>query len=332
VPPLSVFTSARAALEGTRGTDLTPTRLIYGEEITHSQEIATIRPTERRASYNPVYSAAAGPERNNLHISGRMSFTDLIWYGNLFFKGVATGTGAGADKTWTFLPTANADDVKTATVQLGDAVAIGASTPGVKLNYCFGQTFNLHWEKNDDGAVTFAADFLAAKAASQITAFTGSLTDRVTVPASANGTTAYIDTTTIGSTADTSVIAVDFNLDLAPVPLYTLDGTTAAKDIYRPDFRRWTATITRQYTTKTEWDKYVDKGIRKVRIKTVGGTIPTTANPYSLQLDLYGAYTNRESAEVDGIVTEVLTLEQVYDTTATADHSLTVVNDVASIT
>lgn len=330
MPPLSVFTSARAALESARGTDLTPTRLIYGEEFVHGQEIQTIRPSEKRASYNPVYSSTPGPERNTLRITGRMSYDDMIWYGNLFFKAVASGSGAGGDKTWTFLPTANADDVKTATVQLGDAVAIGATTPGVKLNYVFGQTLNLHWEKNDDGALTFAADFLAAKAASQITAFTGTLSDRTVIPASCNNTTVYIDTTTIGNTADTNVIAVDFNLDLGPVPLYTLDGTTAAKDIYRPDWRRWSATITRQYSNDTEWDKYVDKTIRKVRIKTLGAVLG--ASNYEIRLDLYGSYTNREWSEVDGIITEVLTLEQLYDATATADHILTVVNATAAIT
>src|SRR5262245_61234971 len=116
---LEVFTSARAALETTRGTDLTPTRLIYGESFVHEQTVETIRPTEKRNSYEPVFSASAGPERNTLQINGRVSYDDLIWYGNLFFKAVASGTGAGADKTWNFSPTNTSDDVKTATVQLG---------------------------------------------------------------------------------------------------------------------------------------------------------------------------------------------------------------------
>jgi hypothetical protein len=326
---LQVFTSARAALEVTRGTDLTPTRLIYGETFTHGQTVATIRPTEHRASYNPVYSAAAGPEKNTFGMEGRVSYDDLIWLANLYFKGVASGTGAGSDKTWTFLPTAAADDVKTATIQLGDAANIGASTPGVKLNYVFGNTLNLHFEKNDDGAATFKADFLAAKAATQITAFTGALSDRTTIPASCNNTGVFIDTTTIGTTPDTAVISVDFNLALAPVPLYTLDTTTAANGIFRPDFRRWSATIVRQYVNDTEWDKYVDKTVRKIRVRTTGPVLG--GSNYKIDLDLYGAYTNREWTDVDGIITETLTLEQVYDTTATADHQLVVVNASSTI-
>lgn len=326
---LKVFTSARAALESTRGTDLTPTRLIYAENFVHGQEVATIRPTELRNSYNPVYSASAGPERNTLQMTGRMSYDDMIWFGNLFFKAVSSGTGGGADKTWTFLPTATSDDVKTATVQLGYTDTL-ATAPGVKLNYVFGQTLNLHWEKNDDGALTFDANFLSAKAATQITAFTGSLSDRTVTLASCNNTSVYIDTATIGTTADSTVIAVDWTLNLAPVPLYTLDGTTAAKDVLRPNHRTWTAQITRQYTNDTYWDDFIDKTTQKVRIRTLGPVLGSSN--YKIDLDLYGTFTGREWAEVDGIVTEVLTLEQIYDATATADHQLVVVNASASIT
>jgi len=88
--PLSVFTSARAALEATRGLDLTPTRIIYAEEFTHGQTVQTIRPSERRGSYNPVYSSVAGPETNTLSMSGRASYDDMAWLGNLFFKAVAS--------------------------------------------------------------------------------------------------------------------------------------------------------------------------------------------------------------------------------------------------
>jgi hypothetical protein len=327
---LQVFTSARAALETVRGTSLTPTRLIYGEEFAIEQTVETIRPTELRASYNPVYSASAGPERNAFRMSGRMSYDDLIWHASLFFKGGVSPTGAGADRTWTFLPTAASDDLKTATVQLGYVDTIGASAPGVEVNYVFGDTFNLHFEKNNDGALTFASTFLAAKASTQISAFTGALSDRAVVLASCNNTTAFIDTTTIGTTGDANVISLDFNLSQSPVPLYTLDGTTAARAVYRPTHRRWSSTIVRQFANDTEWDKYVDKTPRKVRLRTTGPVLG--GSNYKIDLDLYGVYTNRTWTDVDGIITETLTLEQIYDATATADHQLVVVNAATAIT
>lgn len=327
--PLKVFTSARAALETTRGTDLTPTRLIYGEAFELDHTVATIRPDELRNSYEPVFSAAAGPERSTVTMTGRVSYDDLIWHANMFYKAVASGTGAGADKTWTFTPSNSTDDVKSHTLQLGDSAAI-ATSPGIKLNYGMGDEFNIHYEKNDDGAATFSARYMYAKALTQITSFTGALSDRTVTLASCNNTLVKIDTTTIGTTTDTAVVAVDFTLNLSPTPFYALDNTVAAQAVYRPNWRRWKAEITRQYSTATEFSAYQAKTVRKVRVLTTGPALG--GSNYSITQDMYGVYTDRKYAEVDGIVTEVLTLEPVFDTTTSTSTSLVVVNATASIT
>ena len=327
---LIVFTSARAALESVRGTNLTPTRLIYAEEFAHEQDVATVKPDERRNSYNPNYSASAGPERNAVLARGRLSFDDAIWWANLFFRGVASGTGAGADKTWTFLPQATTDDVKTATVQLGYADTI-ATAPGIELGYCMGDTLTLHFEKNDDGAVTFDARLISPEAASQITAFTGALSDRTVVAASTNGTTIFADqASAIGTTTDTGFVSLDFRLNLGPVPLYTLNGSNAATNAYRPNWRRWEATLVRQFTSDLYWDDYSDKTVQKIRCRTLGPVLG--GSNYKIDLDLYGVITSRRNADIEGIITEELTLGQIYDTTATADHRLEVVNATAAIT
>ncbi len=323
--PTTVFTSARAALESTRGTDLTPTRIIYAEQFSLEHTVATIRPEEQRASYEGFYAASAGPERSVVTMAGRASYEDLIWHANMFYKALAApSSGTPPNALWTFLPTNTSDDVKTHTLQLGDSQALGTSA-AVKLNYGMGQTLNLHYEKNDDGALTFNATYLYAKALTQITAFTGSLSDRTTTPISCNNTVVKIDTATIGTTTDTAVTAVDFTLDLQPVPFYALDGTLAAQATYRPYHRTWKAEITRQYSNATEFTAYVAKTVRKIRVLTTNST-------NIVQQDMYGVWTDRKYSEVDGIVTEVLTLEPVYDVTSSSSTSLSVTNNVASIT
>jgi len=323
--PLSVFTSGRAALEATRGTAITPTRIIYAESFELEHNVATIRADEHRASYEPVYSAAAGPELSRVTMTGRVTFEDIIWHANHFYKALAAASsGAPPSAVWLFTPTNTSDDVKTHCLQLGDTSAIGTS-PGVSLAYGMGDELNIHYEKNDDGAATFSAKYLYAKAMTQITAFTGALSDRVTVPVSCNNTVVKIDTTTIGTTADNAVTAVDFTLNLGPVPFYALDGTIAAQAVYRPDYRRWKCEITRQYSNATELTAYVAKTVRKVRVLT-------TASTNILQQDMYGVWTDRKYAEVDGIVTEVLTLEPVFDTATSTSTSMTVTGTVATIT
>jgi hypothetical protein len=74
----------------------------------------------------------------------------------------------------------------------------------------------------------------------------------------------------------------------------------------------------------------VAKTPRKIRIKGTGPTLGGSA--YSAQLDVYGITDGYEKADVDGIGIERLTLLPQYDTTATTDFSLTVVNATASIT
>jgi len=322
--PMTVFTSARAALESARGTDLTPTRLIYAESFELEHTVATIRPEELRASYEGFFQAAAGPEMSRVTMTGRVSYDDLPWHLNMFYKAILTPSGANP-YVYTFLPTNTSDDVKTHTLQLGDSAAL-ATSPAVKLNYGMGDELNIHYEKNDDGAITFSAKYLYAKALTQITAFTGSLTDRTTTPASANNTVVKIDSTTIGTTSDPAVTAVDFTLNLNPVPFYALDNTLAAQAVYRPQHRTWKAEITRQYSNATEFTAYVAKTVRKIRVLT------TTGANAIIQHDLYGVWTDRKYSEVDGIVTEVLTLEPIYDTASTSSTNIVVTNTIAALT
>jgi len=67
-----------------------------------------------------------------------------------------------------------------------------------------------------------------------------------------------------------------------------------------------------------------------VRVLTTGPVLGTST--YLVQQDMYGVYTARDWAEVNGIVTEVLTLEPVFDTTSSTSTSMSVTANVAAIT
>lgn len=311
---LQVFTQARGGLEATPGTPVTPTRILYAEQFTHEQTISTVRPETLRNNYEGFFSASTGVETNTYTEQGRMSFDDWIWYCNQFVAPLGTASGtAGAAYTFTFTPSGTADNVKRATIQLGFADTI-ATAPGVQLAGVVGNTLNLHWEKNDDGALTYQANYFTAGTATQITAFTGSLSDRTVNPVSMFSTQVTLDASTIGTTVDSNVVAMDWTLNLNPVPFYALNNSAGASAVYRPQHRTWTATITRQYANDTEWDIYQTKAERKVRIISLGNALGGTF--YKAQLDLYGVYTNRVWADVNGIITEQLTLEPYADTAA----------------
>lgn len=334
---LKIFKSARAALEGTRGTDLTPTRLLYFEDGEFQQTVATIRPSTLGSYFAFRQGASAGTETNALTFSGVVTYEDLIWWANTHIKAVPAGVaGAGGEAaaiTWAFVPTGTSDDVKSATIQIGYTDSLGASQPAAKLNYCLGDELSIKWSKaDDDGAVRFTSNMVSPTSLTQITAFTGSLSDRTVVPASANTTVVTIDSTTIGTTADNYWIDAEFTLTNGYQNLYTLNNTTSAIGTFRPNARTWKLEGQRYYQADTEWDAFIAKTVRKMRIKTTGAVIPTTTTAKSITLDLYGVYTSMENAESDGLGVQKFTLEGVYDTTATTDFSLTVINAVASIT
>lgn len=325
---LLTLSSARAGLETTRNTGVTPTRLIYGDEMSHDQQIATIRPTERRNSYFEGFRSYPGIERNGFRFAGATTFDDIIWWLNLHVKAVASGTGASADKTWTFLPSATADDLKSASLQYGYADNIGATAPAWQVNGCLGEELTLTWAK--DSTLRYASSLMSAKGAAQISAFTGALSDRSTVDALGTNTSFYIDSTTLGSTADGDVMEASWTLTNGLTYLDTMDGTNVAKELLRPKPRTWRLQLTRYYRNDTELDAYVAKTLRKIRVRTTGPSLGGSA--YKLDGEFYAIPDGYEKADVDGMGVEKITFLPQYDATATSDMQLVVVNATASIT
>jgi hypothetical protein len=330
---LHIFTSARAILEATRGAGGTPTRLLYFDQGSIQQDVKTIRPQQLRNSYFGFYSAAAGTETNTITMSGILSYQDAVWLGNTHIKAIASGTGAGADKVYSFVPSSATDDIKSALIQFGYSDGIGAGQPAASVAYCLGDELTLKWDKSGDGLVTFDSKMVTPKALTQITAFTGALSNRTVSLASCNTTQVYVDPTTIGTTADNYWLDATWTLTNGYHNLYTLNNTTAAQDTLRPNARTWKLEGTRYYggtVADAEWDAYISKAVRKIRIKTVGPTLGSST--FILQLDLYGVYTSMQNAEVDGLGVQNFTMEPVYDTTATTDFALNVTSDEGSIT
>ena len=320
--------TARAILEASRGAGGTPTRLIYFEEGNHNQDITTLRPRELRNSYFPSFRAYAGVERNGFEFSGDFTFDQAIWWLNLHVKAVASGTGGGADKTWAFTPAASTDDIKSALIQFGYADGIGASVPAWEVPYVLGDELSLSFVKND--TVKFSSRLMSAKGATQISAFTGALSDVAMVSMVGQDTEVWIDPTTIGTTADTDILDATWTLNNGFVYLDTLTNTGVAKDLKRPEPRSWQLELTRYYSNDTELDRFIDKAERKIRIKNTGPVLGGTF--YSLTLDCYGVLDTYEKADVDGLGVAKLTYLPIYDATPTSDFVITVVNASATIT
>jgi hypothetical protein len=325
-----IFTSLRAALETTRGTALNPTRILEQTDFSHTPSVATIRPEERRGSYFGFYRASAGREQHSLTFSGNLTYNQAAWLGNLYIKGVTTGTGAGADKSYAFTPSSATDDLKSATLEWGYDTALSATQPGFRLPYAVGDQLQITFDKASADGVTFSADMHSPKAVTQISAFGGTPTAIASTAVSPVQVQVAIDTATIGTTVDNYVTVADWTLTNNWTDLDTLNATTAAQDTFRVSARAWQLAVTRYKINDTELDAYNAKTIRKVRITATGPTLGSST--YKITLDLYGVWTGYTNASVDGLAMETLTLEPVYDSTATTDFSMTVVTAETTIT
>lgn len=325
---LRAFKTARAVLEGTRGTAGTPVRILQFTEGNHEQVVETIRPESLRSSYFGYYSAIPSTQRNEFRFSGDLDYSMAGWLGQVYIKGGATAVGT-SPYYYTYTPSGTADDLKTATVEFGYGDNIGSGTPAWKVAYVAGEELTLGFSKTD-GRVTYDARLIAPSTATQITSWTGSPTLPSVQLVQAIQTQAYFDTATIGSTSDSYFLECEWTLTNGFVNLQTLNNSAAAVATFRPMPRKWTARLRRYYVNDTLRDLYESKAECKVRIKTVGPSLGTAT--YGVTLDLYGVLTAVSWAEVDGLGVEEYTLEPIYDTSATTDFSLIVAGADATIT
>jgi len=335
---VKIFKSARAGLDTTRSAAATAmTRALMFDTAFAQQDIATIRPVTLRASYNGYLSAAAGTETNTFEMGGTLTYDHMIWLANTHIKAVASGVkGVGVDYLWTFLPTAASDDIKSASIQCGYADDISANQPAVHLKNLLGDELSISWDKSGDGAVTYTSKMITANVAVQLTAFTGAAdaTGAGHQVVSSSTTAITVDTTTIGTTADTYWQDLKWTLNNGFQNLYTLNNTTAATATFRPKPREWKLEGSRYYgptaSAKVEWDAYIAKTPRKFRIKSTGAVIGSSVN--WVVLDLYGVYTSMKWDEKDDLGFQTFTLEPIYDSTATADFVCTVTSGLTAIT
>jgi hypothetical protein len=325
-----IFTSLRAALETTRGTGVNPTRILEQTDFTHDPDVATIRPQERRGSFFAFYRASAGREMHGVEFSGNLTYQQAAWLGNTFIKGVTTGTGAGADKTYAFLPASATDDVKSATLEFGYDTALSATQPGFRLVYVVGDELTMTFDKGSPDGVTFAASMHSPKAIAELAAFGGSPTALTTNAITPVTVQVYIDPTTIGTTEDDYITNAEWKLTNEWTDLDTLNQTTAAQDTFRVGARAWTLKVQRYKINDTELNAYNAKTVRKIRVRATGPVLGGSF--HSLTLDCYGVWSDYSNDSVDGLAMETLTLEPVYDTSAATDFRLDIVTDTTTIT
>lgn len=313
----------QGGIESARGTLVAATRKqpMNGWFVSNLEQH---RVTEQRVSFIEVYRSF--PVKQFAELRGLKvypTFEDLPWFLQGFAKGSVVGAVTDtAAYTYTFVPTATADDLATVS---WEAVS---DTQDFAFPGCLADKFNLSFKAG--GPCEMNLDYLAQRAIAQ--ARTGSLSDRVTEDILGAGAKGFIDTTTIGSTLTGDVVAFDFTLQNNWVQLHTFNGQLYPTKFYRK-VRHASCSISVQFDTLTEYSAFMAGTERKVRLFMEGTNIAGTAGPTkkSVAIDVYGPWATYPISDDNGVFIAKATLDSRFNAGAAADWKIVVVNGVATL-
>lgn len=313
----------QAGLESVRGTPVAATRKqpMNGWLVSNLEQH---RVHEQRVSFIDVYRSFGVKQNAELRgLKVNPTFEDLPWFLQGFAKGGVTGVLSDtAAYTYTFTPTASTDDLKTVT---WEAVS---DTQDFQLPFCLGDKFDLSFQAG--AAADLTLDYLAQQAIPQ--ARTGSLSDRVTEDILGAGVQAYIDSTTIGSTAVADMVAFQFTLQNNWVQLHTFNGQVYSTKVYRK-VRSASCSISVQFDTLTEYTAFMAQTERKIRLFMQGSNIVGTVAPTkkSVTIDVYGPWMTYPISDDNGVFIAKATLDSRFDAGAGWDWRIAVVNGLATL-
>jgi hypothetical protein len=322
------------AIETTRGTVInTMTRKLYpaNGSVTLTQEVGTVIPQESWGNYAPNRRAYQGLERVGLTVAGDWTYTDGPYWLNTavapLLSGVLSDTTA---YTWTQTPTGATDTLKSLSIETGTAdlvSVVGWRVPGLVCND-LSITFRKASIGGTETGCTFTAGFMTASGATQITSFTGALSDRTLISAIGTTNLAYINTTgsAHGTTADLLVREATFTLNNGYVYRDAFDGTNHAASLAKSGPRTATLTFQRYFDTKTELDAYVAKTSRRVQLIVTGALAGAATALNTLKLNFTGVPTAHTEAEVDGVWAANITLTSIYDSALSAEFQFVSIN------
>lgn len=345
-----VLTTLRAALGASEGATTTPTRLLYpglpeNVDLSGIQQFTTIEDRVAWAKRDQVRALYNGVEDNTVALSNvPASFEDLGFYlstipGIISGAGSAAGTPTTTDTsayTRVFLPSQTvtaygATGGYDMHLQVGEAdliSTVGWSIPGLRCT-----DFTLNMKKRASGTdtgLTFSGTWQTPKTATQITAFTGSLSDRTQTLPTGNVGKTWLDTTTSGSTADPAITEATFHVGNPPSWHDGLDATSLHTSMHFAQPMSSDLTITRKFGDTTELATYLARTTRKFRFKAEGALIGAVSALNTIQLDFIGQIVTHQRTWVDGILYATINLMGIYDATLLASYKFTTISTVSA--
>ncbi len=326
-----ILLRAQAAVESVRGTDLAATRKVYAQ-ITPS----VVRPLSAFRNTTGTFKGRRRPSYARTKVSltamDEATYQDLPWWLLGCLKGGVTGvTDAGSPPayTYTFTPTVATDDLASYTFEIGD-VGNPYQTSQAMVN-----SWTLRMDSDNDAEPSWMLDLQLIGRDWGSTTFTGALSDRTTEPILARGTKIYVDTSTIGSTQLTGKLisaSITGNNSLT-FKSFAEDTTYVAANKVGRGEQTIDAQFTFEFDDNTEFANFLSTVPvqRKIRFEQSGGTVINTTVYPRMRIDLYGYWSSWSRGTRVNNLTATFGLQAFYDTTATTDITIAIVNALSAL-
>lgn len=327
--PIRALQTAQVGLESTRGTLVAATSILDmdagGIDIVRNPNIIRVRQSGSLATSHRSY---VGRDQIELNVKGTFSYDWAPWWFNLALGPLTTGTGAGANKTWTFgssVISDSADTVKSASIEVS-----GTDGPPTDYKVAGCVLTKLSLSIAQDRPWTYDATFVGQAVT------TGTKTAALSRLASikdvlGTGTKVYIDTASaFGTTQKTGVVVSgDIEITLGAEARYTLDGSRGATRIAQVGNRQISAKLVVEYGAQTEYTAAHAATAQRLRVEAVGDTLGT--GTYKCTLDIPGTWDALTFGDDSGVITQELTLMGQYDATPAADINAVVITSGSTL-
>lgn len=343
-----VLNATRAALGATEGASTTPTRLLYvpsdSIDLSGIQQFDTIEDRPGWNKRDQLRSLYNGIENNQVTFTNvPASYEDLGFYLSTIV-GIVSSSGKGAGT-----PTTTDTSAYTRAFTPSQTVTAYGATGGYDMHLQVGPTdltstvnwsipglrctdFTLMFKKRSSGTdtgVTWSGTWQTPKTATQITALTGSLSDRTQTLPTGNVAKTYVDTTDIGTTADAAITEATFHVANPPSFHDGLDDTALHTSMHFPNPMATDLTIVRKFGDTTELAAYLARTTRKIRVLVEGALIGASTALNTIQLDFIGKPMSHSHTWVDGLLYASIAFAGIYDSTLTASYSITTISTVS---
>lgn len=329
MPGTQVFTYLNVGKETVRGTPVAPTRQLYAQGTGvldvdpglnfHEGENAGVRTRIRRVTQTKEAIALQAE-------LDAVSFDDLVVpFSQL--KGAQTGTGAGADKAWTFTPSMIAANNPEAY-----SLDVGDDTQNFRVQYGMLRSFRLAASQGD--VTSLGMNWFGQRAVKTAKA-SPAINSGVKIPGDL--WTLKYATTAAGLTGASvqGNFLIDWSLEVETglVPDSTLDGNLYFGQHVETEIKA-ALSMTVESTAlaiSEAYDKWLAQTLSFVRLKATGPALG--GSTYIATIDLPILYSKVEpiAAERDGINLYRVAANLAYDATSAASIVPSVTNTLAAL-